>query len=58
MTVFIREASVEGNTASECIRTAAATYGHKILRLYEYETNEYDAKRGANVTPRIPVPAA
>ena len=33
MTVFIREAQVEENNSSECIRTVAATYGCKILRL-------------------------
>ena len=39
MTVFIREAPIEENTASECIRTVAAKYGCKILQLYEYEAN-------------------
>ena len=33
MTVFIRRAPVEDNAASECIRTIAATYGCKILRI-------------------------
>ena len=32
---------MEDNTTSECIRTVAATYGAKILQLYEYEANEY-----------------
>ena len=32
MTVFIRRAQAEDKTASECIRTVAATYGCKILR--------------------------
>ena len=32
---------MEDNTASECIHTVAATYGCKILQLYEYEANEY-----------------
>ena len=41
MTVFIRRALVEGNTASEFIGTAAATYGCKILQLYEYDANGY-----------------
>ena len=41
LTVLIRGVSVEDNTESECIRTAAATYGCKILQLYEYEANEY-----------------
>ena len=41
MTVLIRGALVEDNTATECIRTVAATYGCKILilQLYEYEAN-------------------
>ena len=39
MNVFIREAPIEEDTASECIHTVAATYGCKILRLYEYEAN-------------------
>ena len=41
MTIFIPEAPIEGNTASECIRTVAAMYGCKILQPYEYEANEY-----------------
>ena len=41
MTVFIRRAPVEENTASECISTVAATYGCKILKLYEYDANVY-----------------
>ena len=41
MSVFIREATVEDNTASECIRTVVTTYGCKILPLYEYKANEY-----------------
>ena len=41
MTVFIRRAQVEDKTASECIRTIAATYGCKILQLYEYDANVY-----------------
>ena len=41
MTVLIRRAPVEDNTASECIRTVAATYGCKILQLYEYDVNVY-----------------
>ena len=32
---------MEDNTASECIRTVAATYGCKILQLYEYDANVY-----------------
>ena len=41
MTVFIRRALVEDNTASECIRTVVATYGCKILQPYEYDANVY-----------------
>ena len=41
MTVFIRRAPVEENTASECIRVIPATYGCKILQLYEYDANVY-----------------
>ena len=41
MTVLIRRAPVEDNTASECIRTVAATHGCKILQLYEYNANVY-----------------
>ena len=41
MTVFIRRAPVKDNTASGCICTAAATYGCKILQLYEYDANVY-----------------
>ena len=41
MTVFIKRAPVEDNTASECIRTVSATYGCKILQLYEYDANVY-----------------
>ena len=35
---------MEDNTASECIGTVAATYGCKILQLYEYEANEYGSE--------------
>ena len=41
MTVFIRGALVEDNTASECVRTVAATYGCKILQLYGHNANVY-----------------
>ena len=37
MTAFIREAPIEENTASECIRTVAATM---VVKLYEYVTDE------------------
>ena len=39
--LFIRRVPVKDNTASECIRTVAATYGYKILQLYEYDANVY-----------------
>ena len=32
---------MEDNTASECVRTVAATYGCKILQLYEYDAIMY-----------------
>ena len=41
MNVFIREASIDKNIASECIRTIATTYGCKILQLCEHDTNVY-----------------
>ena len=41
MNVFIRRAPVKHNTASECIRTVAATCGCKILQVYEYDANVY-----------------
>ena len=41
MTVFIRQAPIEENNASECIRTVTATYGCKIAQSYEYEANEF-----------------
>ena len=37
LTVFIRRAPLKHNTASECIRTVAATYGCKILQPYKYD---------------------
>ena len=40
MTVFIREALMEENAASDCSHTVATTFGCKILQLYEYEVNE------------------
>ena len=45
---------MEDNTASECVRTVA-TYGCKILQLYEYDANVYGYD---NDTSRIPVRAA
>ena len=41
MTDFIRRAPADDNTASEHIRTVAATYGCKILQPYEYDANMY-----------------
>ena len=41
MTVFIRRATVQDNTTSECVPTVAVTYGCKILQLYEYDANVY-----------------
>ena len=41
MTVFIRRAPMEDNTASECVRIVAPTYECKILQLYEYNANVY-----------------
>ena len=41
MTVFIRGPPVD-NTASEYNSTVAATYGYKILQLYEYQAKEND----------------
>ena len=32
---------MEDDTASECIRDVAATYGCKILQLYEYDSKVY-----------------
>ena len=58
MTVFIRRAPVKHNTVSEWIRTAAATYGCKILQPYKYDANMYGTIRAANDTLRIPVHAA
>ena len=49
---------MEDNTASECVRTVAATYGCKILQLYEYNAKCTDTMRTANNIPRIPVHAA
>ena len=48
------------NTASECIRTVAATYGCNILELYEHDANVkcMDTMRTAGDTPRRPVHAA
>ena len=41
MSVLIREAPIEENTALECIRTVAAMYDGRILQLYECGTDEY-----------------
>ena len=52
MTVFIRRAPVKHNTASECIRTIAATYGCKILKLYEYDANVYGCNTNCEWHPK------
>ena len=49
---------MEDNNASKCVRTVAATYGCKILQLYEYNANATDTMRTANDTLRISVHAA
>ena len=41
MNVFIREAPIEENIASECIRIVATTHGCKILQLCKYDANVY-----------------
>ena len=41
MAVFIRRAPLEDNTESECIRTVAATYGYRIVQLYECDAYVY-----------------
>ena len=43
--VFIREAAMEENTSSECIRTIVATCRCKILQLYEYQANDCGLRR-------------
>ena len=50
MTFFVREAQIEENTVSECIRTLAAMYSCRILQLYEYEANEYGYEMISNDT--------
>ena len=50
MTVFIRRAPVEDNTASECIRTVAATYGCKIYNYTNMMRMCTDTMRTANDT--------
>ena len=58
MNVFIREAPIEENTASECIRTVAATYGCKMHNCTNTKRMSTDTKRTATDTPRIPAHAA
>ena len=41
MNVFIREAPIDENIASEGIRTAATTHGCKILQLCKYDVSVY-----------------
>ena len=45
---------MKDNTVSQCIGTVAATYGCKILQLYECDANVYGYDGTANDTPRIP----
>ena len=52
MTVFIREAPIEENTASEWIRTEAATCSCKIVQLCEYEAMRAGTNRTANDTEK------
>ena len=52
MIVFIKRAPEEDNTASECIRTVAATCGCKILQLCEYDTNVYQYDENCEWTPQ------
>ena len=66
MAVFIRRAPVEDNTASEYIRTVAATYG-SIVKFYNCANTKRiskdtkrlstDTKRNVNNTPIISVHA-
>ena len=58
MTVFIRRAPVKHNTASECIRTVAATYGCKIYNYTNAMRTCMDTMWTASDTPGIPVHAA
>ena len=57
---FIRDAPIEKNNLSECIRTVSATCDSKCLQPYKYELKQMsaDRKRTANDTQRIPVYAA
>ena len=52
MTVFIRGAPVEDNTASECVRIVAATYVCKILQLYEYNADVYGYDANCELHPK------
>ena len=49
---FITGATVEDNSASECIHTVAATYGCKILQLYEYEAKDCEYKAESKLYPK------
>ena len=58
MTVFIREAPTEENTASKCIRMWPQ---HMVVKFYicmNTELTSMDMKRTVNGTPRIPAHAA
>ena len=52
MNVLIQEAPTEGNIASECIRTVAATYGCKILQPCEYDANVYGYDANCECRPK------
>ena len=52
MIVFIRRTPEEDDTASECIRTVAATCGCKILQLCEYDVNVYQYDENCEWTPQ------
>ena len=58
MTVFIRREPVDDNTASECIRTVAATYDCKILQPYAYDANVYGYYANCEWDPKNTVHAA
>ena len=58
LTVFIRRAPVEDNTASQGIRTVAPTYGCKFYNYANTIRTCTDTMRTANDTSRIPVHAA
>ena len=58
MNVFIREAPIEENIASECIHTVGLKYGRKFYNYANTMRMCTDTMRTASDTPRIPVHAA